>query len=53
MRFTVGVSSLGVSRCLASDLTELLEVVHTQLVAKKVEQNVLQSATVRRQSEQA
>ena len=37
MRSTVGVSSLGVSGCLASNLTELLEVVHAQLVAEKVE----------------
>ena len=37
---------------LTSDLTELLEVIRSQLVAQKVEQNVLQSATVRGQSDQ-
>lgn len=48
--FTVSVSSFWMSWRLASQLTELLEVIHRQLVAQEVEQNILQSATVRNQS---
>ena len=46
VRSTISMPSLGMSRRFASDLTELLEVIHAQLVAEKVEENVLQSATV-------
>lgn len=40
------MSGFGMTGGLASELAELLEVIHRQLVAQKVEQNVLQSATV-------
>ena len=42
---TVGVPRLGVTRRQRADLTELLEVVHGELVAHQVQHDVLKGAT--------
>ena len=43
---TVGVASLGVTGRQGANLAELLEVVHGQLVAHEVEEDVLKRATM-------
>ena len=44
---TVSVACLGVPRRQRTDLTELLEVVHGELVAHEVEEDVLECATIK------
>lgn len=43
----IGVASLGMTRCERAELTELLQIIHRQLEAKKMEENVLQSTSRR------
>lgn len=52
MEFTIGVPRFGMSGGLTSELTELLEVIHSQLVAQKMKQDILQSATGPSRSDQ-
>ena len=52
VRFTICVPGFGMSGGLTSELTELLEIIHSQLVAQKMEQDILQSATGQNRSDQ-
>lgn len=46
MKHTVSVSELRVSGSLAVQLSELLEVVHRELVSQQMQKDVLKSTTV-------
>ena len=50
---TVSVAGLGVSWGQSADLTEVLEIVHRELEAEEVEEDILEGASERRDEENA